>query len=40
VLKRILGKLIRANEPLLDQAGPRQRDRIRSVAAAATLPKP
>jgi DNA-binding MarR family transcriptional regulator len=40
VLKRVLGKLIRANEPLLDQAAPRQRDRIRSVAAAATLPKP
>ena len=40
VLKRVLGKLIRANEPLLDQAAPRQRDRIRTVAAAATLPKP
>lgn len=40
VLKRVLGKLIRANEPLLDQAAPRQRDRIGSVAAAATLPKP
>jgi DNA-binding MarR family transcriptional regulator len=40
VLKRVLGKLIRANEPLLDQAAPSQRDRIRSVAAAATLPKP
>lgn len=35
VLKRVLGKLIRANEPLLDQAAPRQRDRIGSVAAAA-----
>ena len=40
VLKRVLGKLIRANQPLLDQAAPLQRDRIRSVAAAATLPKP
>ncbi len=40
VLKRVLGKLIRANEPLLDQAAPRRRDRIRSVAAAARLPKP
>ena len=40
VLKRVLGKLIRANEPLLDQAAPRQRDRSRSVAAAPTLPKP
>jgi DNA-binding MarR family transcriptional regulator len=40
VLKRVLGKLIRANEPLLDQAAPRQRDRIRSVSAATTLPKP
>jgi DNA-binding MarR family transcriptional regulator len=40
VLKRVLGKLIRANEPLLDQAARRQRDRIGSVAAAATLSKP
>jgi DNA-binding MarR family transcriptional regulator len=40
VLKRVLGKLIHANEPLLDQAAPRQRDRSRAVAAAPTLPKP
>lgn len=39
VLKRVLGKLIRANEPLPDQAAPRQRDRIRTVASPATLPK-
>ena len=39
-LKRVLAKLIRANEPPLDQAAPRQRDRIRTVAAAATLSKP
>jgi DNA-binding MarR family transcriptional regulator len=40
VLKRVLGKLIRANEPLFDQAAARPRDRIRTVAAAAALPKP
>jgi DNA-binding MarR family transcriptional regulator len=40
VLKRVLAKLIKTNEPLLDQAAPRQRDRIRTVAAAATLSKP
>lgn len=40
VLKRVLGKLIRANEPLPDQAAPRQSDRIRTVASPATLPKP
>jgi DNA-binding MarR family transcriptional regulator len=39
VLKRVLAKLIRANEPLLHQAAPRQRDRVRTVAAAATLSK-
>jgi DNA-binding MarR family transcriptional regulator len=40
VLKRVLAKLIKTNEPLLDQAAPRQRDRVRTVAAAATLRKP
>ncbi len=40
VLKRVLAKLIRANEPLLDQAVSRQRGRIRTDAAAATLSKP
>jgi MarR family transcriptional regulator, 2-MHQ and catechol-resistance regulon repressor len=40
VLKRVLAKLIKTNEPLLDQAAPRQRDRVRTVAAAATLSKP
>jgi DNA-binding MarR family transcriptional regulator len=40
VLKRVLAKLIKTNEPLLDQAAPRQRDRVRTVAAATTLSKP
>ena len=40
VLKRVLAKLIKTNEPLLDQTAPRQRDRIRTVAAAATVSKP
>jgi DNA-binding MarR family transcriptional regulator len=40
VLKRVLAKLIKTNEPLLDQAASRQRDRVRTVAAAATLSKP
>ena len=39
VLKGILAKLIRTNEPLLDQAAPRKRDRIRTVVAAASLSK-
>jgi len=30
VLKRVLAKLIKTNEPLLDQAAPRQRRRIRN----------
>jgi DNA-binding MarR family transcriptional regulator len=40
VLKRVLAKLIKTNESLLDQAAPRQRDRIRTVVAAAALSKP
>jgi len=40
VLKRVLAKLIKTNDQLLDQAAPRQPDRVRTVAAAATLSKP
>jgi hypothetical protein len=36
----VLAKLIKTNEPLLDQTAQRQRDRIRTVVAAATLSKP
>ena len=40
VLRRVLAKLIKTNEPLLDQSAARQRDRIRTVAAAPTPSKP
>ena len=40
VLKRVLAKLIKTNEALLDQAAPRPRDRVRTVATAETLSKP
>jgi DNA-binding MarR family transcriptional regulator len=40
VLKRVLAKLIKTNEAPLDRAGPRRRDRARTVATAETLSKP